>query len=130
MKVKTKLTITGLLVFAAVITLIVSSIMAGATGLVVTISELLADPVKYEDQYLQLEGNLIETSVRYDISNVELYFEITDGNGVLPVLWYDVTPDNFEDDVEVIIYGYYSAGEPFRAERLETRCPSKYEEES
>lgn len=129
MKVKTKVTVVSLLVVAAILVLIVSTLMTGSTGIILTISELLESPDEYAESYLQLEGNLIVSSVNYDINKTELYFEISDGDGILPVIYNDVTPDNFEDDVEVIVYGYFKEGSPFRAERLETRCPSKYEEE-
>lgn len=129
MKVKTKLTLVAVLVALGVISLITFTILAGATGIITTIEEVLAEPERFAETFIKLEGDLVLSSVQYDMQKTELYFEITDGVNNLPVVYYDVTPDNFDDDTEVIVYGYYTAGEPFRAERLETRCPSKYEED-
>src|SRR5699024_12261756 len=47
----------------------------------------------------------------------------------LDVIHNGVEPDNFSDDVIVIVHGYILDNGVFEAERVQTRCPSSYEGE-
>jgi len=95
-----------------------------------TISNLLDNSEKYEEKYLQIEGKLIEDSVKWDARNVELQFTIQDDNGTeLDIVYNKPKPDSFTDGVVCILKGQLTADNVFQAENLQTKCPSKYEGE-
>ena len=77
-------------------------------------------------QYL-LVGMAEPDTVKWDSSLQELSFNLTDGEYSIPVT-YDKPISTVMDltEVEIMVEGYYTDG-IFRANKLQTRCPSKYD---
>lgn len=98
-----------------------------------TISEVTdsADKGKLGEQNLKVSGKLVGQSVKWDSSKVELKFELIseDQNKTMPVLYKGVKPDNFNEGIEVIVDGKYTVEQVFLADKVMTKCPSKYEEQ-
>jgi cytochrome c-type biogenesis protein CcmE len=57
------------------------------------------------------------------------YFEIVDGKQTLSVEYRDVLPETCKPGSPVQVDGLYYAPGKFRAERVLTKCPSKYQAE-
>lgn len=103
----------------------------GSTGVEVTIKDILADPESFEGKNITVSGNVVGDSVYFDTVNTSLNFQVVDDGHYLEVKHRGVRPDNFDDEVIAILEGTYdSQSKIFSADRLMTRCPSKYEGES
>lgn len=129
MKKNTKVLLAGSSIILTILILLIAA-TPGASGTEITIQEALANPDNYQERYITTEGFLVADSVDWRADEIELRFDIIDEDGnTLSVFHHGVKPDNFSEDVIVIIDGYLTPGEAFVAERLRTKCPSKYEGE-
>lgn len=126
---KNKKIIFGLSLFAVAIMIMFFSTMPSAGSKEITIEELLTE--NYKDEYVLTQGMLKQDSVKWDADKIELTFEIVDEetNASLPIIYNGVKPDNFSDDVIVIVEGFVRDNGMFEAEKVQTKCPSKYEGE-
>ncbi|MFZ5944074.1 MAG: cytochrome c maturation protein CcmE [Bacillota bacterium] len=102
----------------------------GGLGMYLTIEEALAQNQQNgNNKFLQIEGEVVNSSVKYDPKQPLLQFQITDGKNNIGVSYSDVMPDNFTSGYPVIVEGRFLENTQFTAERLMVKCPSKYEEE-
>ncbi|MCM3670130.1 cytochrome c maturation protein CcmE [Mesobacillus maritimus] len=122
--------ITALSLMAAAIIIMTFASMPSAGSKELTISDVMANAEKYDGDYIMTEGLLNKESVQWNADKIELQFEIYDENETkLPVVYEGVQPDNFTEDVIVIVEGFISKNGVFEAEKVMTKCPSKYEGE-
>ncbi|MBZ4686643.1 MAG: cytochrome c-type biosis protein CcmE [Clostridia bacterium] len=122
--------IIGILIIVAAIGYLIISGTSSFSGYQVEISDLFDSEKDYKDDYLLVPGKLVGDSVNFDGENVQLTFSVTDGKYELPVIYNDIEPDNFQDGAEVFLEGFYDKeNNIFKAERVTTKCPSKYEGE-
>jgi cytochrome c-type biogenesis protein CcmE len=119
----------GLSLFAAAIMILFFSTMPSAGSKEISVEELLTK--NYKDEYVLTQGLLKQESVKWDADKIELKFEIVDeeSRAVLPINYKGVKPDNFTEDVIVIVEGFIKENGVFEAEKVQTKCPSKYEGE-
>ena len=76
---------------------------------------------------VQVSGDVLRSRVQYDVKNGTLTFPLKDHTGqVMTVIWNGGKPNNFDQAEKVVAIGK-AEGDTFRAERLLTKCPSKYE---
>jgi cytochrome c-type biogenesis protein CcmE len=128
MKKNTMVTIGGFIIAGAIVFLLMAA-TPGSSGVEITLKELTENQQKYEDNYVTVEGLLIEESVKWDADKIQIQFQVKDNDGnTLHVTHDGVKPDNFTEGVIVILQGNPAKekGE-FVAETVKTRCPSKYE---
>lgn len=127
MKKNTKILLVGFAFMIGVLTLLIVATPGSASR------ELSINEINYEmlkGKFITTQGFLIEESVKWDADNIEIYFEIQEEetNGeVLKVIYNGVRPDNFSEGVIVIVSGFFQEGGLFVAEKVQTKCPSKYE---
>ncbi|GIN61314.1 cytochrome c-type biogenesis protein CcmE [Robertmurraya siralis] len=127
---KNKKIITGLMLAAVAIAIMMFSSMPSAGSKEISISELEQNKAEYVGEYLMTQGLLNKESIKWDADKIELQFEIYDENNVsLPVFHKGIKPDNFSDDIIVIVEGMLDKNGVFEAEKVQTKCPSKYEGE-
>ena len=129
MSKKVKLSLGLLVIVAAMAYLMVSGFSANA-GFQVNISDLVLNGDSYAGEYLLVEGKVLPETIEWNGEKIELKFMVTDGQYQLPIIYYDVAPDNldYEGGAEAILRGKYDTGAGvFVADSVETRCPSKYE---
>ncbi len=129
MKKNTKVLLGGVAIILAILILLIAA-TPGASGTEISIKEAVENPAKYDGKYVKTQGLLVEDSIDWRADEIELRFDIVDEEGnVLTVFHHGVRPDNFSEGVITMIEGYIVPGEPFQAERVQTKCPSKYEGE-
>ena len=75
----------------------------------------------------RLAGNVKPGSVKRDTEKMQLTFILAGKESELPVNYSKVVPDNFTDDIEVVIEGRLDTSGTFQANKLMTKCESKYE---
>ena len=149
---RVKFIVGGLLIFAAVVYLIVSSTQASAQYFL-TVDELIAKGDAVSDRELRISGAVIGESIQYDASNLMLNFtvahvpgdnkEIEAQGGLatvlheavmdpdrakLQVVYNGVMPDLLQNEAQAIMTGRIGDDGVFYAEELLLKCPTKYEE--
>jgi len=83
-----------------------------------------SDAVK--NSSLRLAGKVKDGSVQRDIEKMLLTFTLTGENTEIPVNYSKTVPDNFTDGIEVVVAGRLDPSGNFQADKLMTRCESKY----
>ena len=83
-------------------------------------------PAVQEHSY-RLAGRVKPGSVQRDLENVTLRFTLAGAESELPIEYQGVVPDNFVENREVVVEGRLGRTGTFRADRLMTRCESKYQ---
>jgi cytochrome c-type biogenesis protein CcmE len=75
----------------------------------------------------RLAGRVQPGSVARDLEQLTLRFTLAGTQAQLPVQYKGLTPDNFEEDREVVVEGRLDPAGVFQADTLMTRCESKYQ---
>ena len=83
-----------------------------------------SDAVK--NSSLRLAGKVKDGSVQRDIEKMLLTFTLTGEKTEIPVSYSKTVPDNFTDGIEVVVAGRLDPSGNFQADKLMTRCESKY----
>ncbi|CAM3767710.1 cytochrome c maturation protein CcmE [Mesobacillus zeae] len=119
----------GLALAATAIIIMLFSTMPSAGSKEITITDLSENAAKYQDDYIMTQGLLKKETVKWDADKLELHFDIYDESGkeIMPIFYKGVKPDNFSDDVIIIVEGFIQKDGVFHAEKVQTKCPSKYE---
>lgn len=79
-----------------------------------------------QNSSLRLAGKVKEGSVERDIEKMLLTFTLTGEKTEIPVSYSKTVPDNFTEGIEVVLDGRLDPSGNFKAEKLMTRCESKY----
>ncbi len=147
-----KFVIGGLLIFAAVVYLIISSTQASAQYFL-TVDELIAKGRSIQGKDVRISGAVIGNTVNYDPQSLNLTFAIANipgdnktieaqgglsavlHNAVidpnrqhLAVVYNGPKPDLLRDEAQAIITGKLGEDGNFYATELLLKCPTKYEE--
>lgn len=129
MKKNTMVMLGGFIIAAAIVFLLMAA-TPGSSGIELTMDELLANQEKHKDDFVTVEGLLIEDSIKWNADKIELKFDLKDNDGnIMHVIHNGTRPDNFSEGVIVILQGAPTKKNTFEAETVKTRCPSKYEGE-
>jgi cytochrome c-type biogenesis protein CcmE len=147
-----KFVIGGLLIFAAIAYLIISSTKANAQYFF-TIDELQSRGQSVVGQNVRISGAVIGDSIQYDPESLTLEFTVANvpadnkqieaEGGLAAVLHAAVTdperarmqavyvgpkPDLLRDEAQAIMTGHMGEDGVFYADELLLKCPTKYEE--
>lgn len=149
---KIKFMIGGLLIIAAVVYLIVSSLQASSQYFL-TVEELQAKGASIAGRDVRISGAIIGDSIEYDPQTLTLKFTIANTPGDqkevdaqgglaavlhaavedpnaarLQVVYEGVKPDLMRHEAQAIMTGKVGEDGVFYAEELLLKCPTKYEE--
>ncbi len=149
---RTKFIVGGLLIFAAVVYLIVSSTQASAQYFL-TVDEVLEKGAEVMDRDLRVSGAVIGDSIQYDLDTLTITFEVahipgdndeidaqgglaavlnkavTDPNSRrIQVVYVGPKPDLLKDEAQAIMTGRLGEDGTFYADELLLKCPTKYED--
>ncbi|NUQ37360.1 MAG: cytochrome c maturation protein CcmE [Caldilineales bacterium] len=125
---KIKFLVGGVLIVAAILYLIVTSI--SATGAYyMSVSELNSQGAEIVGRKVRVSGPIVPESEQWDAPNLMLNFKMTDDSGEqMVVSFHGSRPSNFSMATEAIIEGEMTDAGVFRADHLMLKCPSRYEE--
>lgn len=129
---KNKKIVFGLIVGAIAVFIMFFTTMPSAGSKELPISEILQNSAEYESEYLMTSGLLNNETIKWDADKILLEFELYEEDKekeMLSVQYEGVKPDNFTDDVIVIVEGTLNEEGVFLARTVQTKCPSKYEGE-
>ncbi|HSV85746.1 MAG TPA: cytochrome c maturation protein CcmE [Levilinea sp.] len=142
----------GVLIFAAIVYLIITSTQAGS-HYYLTVQELKNRQVEMAGRDVRISGVVLGDSIDYDASNLALRFTVAhipgDNNEIaaqgglalvlhnasidaslprLDVVYYGVRPDLLQNEAQAIMTGKLGEDGVFTASELLLKCPTKYEE--
>lgn len=127
MKKNTLVLLGGCIIAGAIIFLLMAA-TPSSSGIELTMKQLVATQEQHKNDFVTVEGLLIEKSIKWNPDKIELRFDLKDNNGdILHVVHNGVKPDNFSEGIIVILQGAPTGNNNFKAETVKTRCPSKYE---
>lgn len=116
----------GLVVILGAVTVLVARGAKDAAVYYIEVSELVAKPAGADLDGLRVRGVVVPGTIVQD--EMELRFQMTDGQTNIPVTYRGVVPDTFKEEGEVVVEGAMASG-AFEADFLMAKCPSKYEAE-
>lgn len=149
---RVKFIIGGVLIFAAIVYLIISSAQAN-TQYFLTVEELNQKGKNMLGRDVRVSGVVLGDSIQYDAEKFELSFvvahipgdnsEIEAQGGIaevlqraakdetlprLQVVYYGVKPDLMKDEAQAIMTGKLGEDGVFYVDELLMKCPTKYED--
>ena len=95
------------------------------------VDEVLADAARYQGKRLRVHGNVVEGSLESDKASLRYRFKIASRAprppGEISAEFHGIPPDTFKAGAEVIAAGVLASDGRLLADKIETKCPSKYE---
>ena len=79
------------------------------------------------NQLIRLAGRVKEGTIVTDADKMQLDFELAGQNSSVAVSYHGMVPDNFAAGKEVVVEGKTGRDSVFKADKILTRCESKYE---
>ncbi len=129
MKTPTKVILTLALVGGGVAYMIFTTISSGqALEYFKHVDEVMLDPAKWQDQRLQVHGNVVQGSILRKPKSLDFKFAIHHKGAWLEVIYSGIVPDNFKDCAELVVKGALQADRTFHAHEISAKCPSKYDD--
>jgi cytochrome c-type biogenesis protein CcmE len=126
--VKKRYLVGGLILIAALGYLLYMS-LSSSVMYYVTVGELLNGGYGAYDTDIRVTGKVANGSIEWNAEELELEFDVIEGNATLPVIYNGAMPDGFTSGADVLVEGRYHSDEVFRASAILMKCPSKYEPE-
>jgi cytochrome c-type biogenesis protein CcmE len=116
----------GIVILAMVGFLVVSGLQSTSVYYL-TVNEARTQLRPGGTQVVRINGVADLKSVKWDAQNLNLAFDIVEGDRRLPVLYHGVMPDTFQQSESVVVEGTLSTNGVFDARTLLVKCPSRYE---
>ncbi|MGA7740510.1 MAG: cytochrome c maturation protein CcmE [Polyangia bacterium] len=95
------------------------------------VDEVLADAARYQGKRLRVHGDVVEGSLESDKASLRYRFKLTSraprAPAVIGAEFHGIPPDTFKAGAEVIAAGVLAPDGRLLADKIETKCPSKYE---
>jgi cytochrome c-type biogenesis protein CcmE len=91
-----------------------------------SVDEFSANISDMNNYSLRIAGKVKTGSVNRDLQKMNLTFILAGTKAEIPVLYEGTVPDNFAEDIEVVVEGRLDENKAFKAKTLMTKCESKY----
>ena len=119
--------IAGFVILGAVAYLVYANTQANAVYYM-TVSELKGCTVAAcTSQSVRVAGVVQAGSIVRNDQTQTVKFVITQGRQTLAVVYNGIVPDIFGPGIQVVVEGHYTGHDPFQAQTLLTKCPSKFQ---
>ena len=79
-----------------------------------------------QNHSLRIAGRVKNGSTERDLKEMRLSFILSGADTSVPITYKGVVPDNFAEDREVVVQGRLDTNGVFQADKLMTKCESKY----
>jgi len=119
--------ILGGIVILAMVGFLVASGLQSTSVYYLTVNEARTRLKPGGTQVVRISGVADLQSVKWDAQNLNLAFDIVEGDRRLPVLYHGVMPDTFQQSESVVVEGTLATNGVFDARTLLVKCPSRYE---
>lgn len=91
-----------------------------------SVDEFSANISDMNNYSFRIAGRVKPGSVNRDLEKMNLTFTLAGAKTELPVYYDGTVPENFTDDIEVVVEGRLDENKSFKAKTLMTKCESKY----
>ena len=91
-----------------------------------SVDEFSANISDMNNYSLRIAGRVKPGSVNRNLEKMNLTFTLAGAKTEIPVLYEGTVPENFTDDIEVVVEGRLGKDKSFEAKTLMTKCESKY----
>ena len=91
-----------------------------------SVDEFSANIADMNNYSFRIAGRVKPGSVNRDLQNMNLTFILAGAKTEIPVIYVGTVPDNFTEDIEVVVEGRLDENKSFKAKTLMTKCESKY----
>lgn len=125
---RTKLLVGGLIAAGAVGYLAYAGVASGKSYYM-AIDAFMSDP-QYHSQHVRLHGKVGQDRLGVDVAGLKADFQLLGQTKSLPVSYHGAVPDLFKAGAEVVVEGRLGPEGVFKADRLLTKCASKYTEKA
>ena len=127
MKVQTVVkTLVGIVVIGGGLSYFMYQAMQSSWSYYYSVDEFSNSSSEIQSHSLRLAGRVKQGSVTRDLKKMQLAFVLAGTNSEIPVQYSGSVPDNFADDIEVVVEGRVDTTGNFQADTLLTKCESKY----
>ncbi len=93
-----------------------------------TVDELLAEPARFIDRPVRINGTLVPASIRQKPGTDRYRFKMSKRGKVLEIEYAGILPDAMQEGKELVVQGTLRDGQQlFIASEILTKCPSKHE---
>lgn len=92
-----------------------------------SVDEFTQQKSNAQSSSLRIAGRVKSGSIQRDLEKMNLTFTLSGSEATIPISYKGLVPDNFAEDKEVVVQGRLDTNGVFQAEKLLTRCESKYE---
>lgn len=123
----------GLVAVALVVTYLVWTGVSDTMVYYLTPTELVAkvaDDPSFHEVGVKVNGQVVPGSYEKGDGDMEHHFVVRDLENEdvrIPVVYREILPDTFSDDVEVVLEGHFRESGVFEATTVLTKCGSRYE---
>ncbi len=127
MKTKTIVkTLIGVIVIGGGVGYFMYQAMQSSWSYYYSVDEFSANTAAVKNTSLRIAGRVKQGTVARDLQKMQLAFTLAGAGSELPVSFHGTIPDNFTEDIEVVVEGRLDTAGLFQADRLMTKCESKY----
>jgi len=126
MKTKTVKILVGSIVIGLGLIYFMYQIMQSSLSYYYSVDEFVAGSIEVKNNSFRLAGKVKPGSVKRNLQKMDLTFTLAGSEAEIPVHYAGTVPDNFTEDIEVVVEGGLDADGVFKANSLVTRCESKY----
>lgn len=130
MKKKTVIKVlAGIIVIGGGLGYFVVQAMQSSWSYYYSVDDFLSDSDEVKSHSFRLAGKVKAGSVSRDIEKLKLDFTLAGQETEIPVSYVGKSPvpENFAEDIEVVVKGKLDTSGTFQADELMTRCESKYQ---
>lgn len=120
-------TIIGIVVIGGALGYFVYAAMQSSWAYYISVDELNGPASAAQAQLLRVAGTVGAGSIERDLKAMKLDFDLVGQTASLPVTFTGVVPENFAEGREVVVEGRLTPAGAFVAEKVLTKCESKYE---
>ncbi len=124
-----KIAIAAAVLVVAVGYLMYTSAQSTSASFFDTVSELNARGDSINGELVRVGGDVVEESIEIDGVAGPVYFEITDGQETMAIVYDGQVPDIFDEHIEAVVEGTYYSDGVFEADTVLTKCPSRFHDE-
>ena len=126
---KTKIivkTLVGVIIIGGGIGYFVYQAMQSSWSYYYSVDEFTKSETTAQKYSSRIAGRVQKDSIKHDLEKMSLSFILSGANATVPVVYNGLVPDNFEQGREVVVQGQLDTNGVFQANKLMTKCESKY----
>lgn len=118
--------VVGIVVIGGGISYFMYQAMQSSWSYYYSVDEFAADNKKTQEYSFRIAGKVKRGTVKRDLQKMTLEFILQGIEAQIPIYYDGTVPENFTDDIEVVVEGRIDTTGVFKANSLVTRCESKY----